>query len=304
MKQHLLQRTALLFLLALFVSSCAIQRTNIEKRRYRKGLHIDQTEDPTTKENKQPTQQTEFIKDSVNLDLVLRQKEERKNMFGYEGQLGRRSFLGFNVLPMESLRLGYHFLVSDKFSVGLDISGLYKFLFLGRDNAILLRYPTFNTNVDYFSLRNHTIFYSGCVKWFFQSTDKAPQTGFFAEAELNYTPKIEGLKTDYFNKNGVPVRTSVLDFLSENSRENKWYLGDATFATWGFDLVAGYSTYIDMDNHFMFNAAIGYHYLKLPDFVKEDKIIDGETFYYHVTPMWIHPMNFPLCTQLSMLYRF
>jgi len=212
----------------------------------------------------------------------------------------KRNILEVNLLPAESLRIGYNLAINRFLSLGCDVSMLYPHLLLLNSEKTFnsaLAYPD-----NYFELNQPYYEISPYLKLYLWHDPKEPLAGVYLKGVYNTTTLIDGLKSIYMDKAGIPIDSTGPAYL-------KMYPGgkileqNSSFKTWGYDLVFGGTTPA-FGKHWVFDFGVGYQYLHLPADITTNRTAGGTTYYYHDTPMWRNPINFNLLMQISFGFKF
>lgn len=216
-------------------------------------------------------------------------------------------FASNNILPVESLRVALSFLFFDKVCVGMDAALLYKIQKSQQgetsEKGGLLE--VYHYEQSFFSLNRNLYVFSPYAKFYIYDPYDKPGSGLYLRGGYIFTSMISGMKSDYYNKPGVPIDTLPASFIKMDPSNNRVLTTASSFKTSGFNIAVGYAGYLGQEQtHWMMDVSIGYSYLKLPSEIKQNKTVNNETYYYHMSPMWNNPINFRLFFQWSLVYRF
>lgn len=265
-----------------------------------------------------PSKSYLFIGDQVGLIAYerpgthqIQRKNARPAQHHRAYSVGRGSsslyaFASINLIPAESLRLGFSLLLFERISAGFEASLLYKDQLAQRGQTTgkdqfgkILKYPE-----NYFSLDKNAFIYNVYVKCYLFHQKDRPGAGVYVRGGYTFTSTFAGVKSDYYNRPDIPLDTMAASFIKMDPLNHKVLTAASSFKTNGFTLSLGGSFYLAGSRHWLMDIGLGYNYLKLPSAVSQNRIANNETFYYHISPIWRNPIAIPLFAQLSVMYKF
>lgn len=209
------------------------------------------------------------------------------------------NIIGLNTMPLANLKLTYEYIFAPHFLITASASLHYDPLHMAAYSARSGNKRGVNDYTDkYYNFKNTSTYAIG-VKWYC-ARDKAPQ-GFYTSLQGAFFSG--DIQSDYVNKTGLE-RDSTTIFFTSQSAENKAKTLYSTVHAFGGRTGVGYCFFLDNSYHWMLDAGIGFVYYFMPSSVKENKVIDGTTYYYHDTPVWDAFLNLPVYTDVSLCYKF